>query len=402
MKSGEAEKLQAARVKLFRDAANFVRPARIPHLSSAVTWKIFDAGHTITEAMQSFDVMEECNRAFLQKYPVDALLDIGIRNQFNVTDAFGPGAYYYYTDNSVGIRDHAHCTPETLMEYLDDPLRYTWTRILPEKYGEDWANKDLAVWKKTFAEYMKFTKFIFRMNGVMKEFGIPPMAPNNPMSGAITFGIEELEANLLGIRRLSAAMRRSPQILDEFIECWDREHIDPIIEKVKKSKGPDYKYCFDASVMMLAHNIMSTQQFERFYWPGLRRLLDAYAEKKMNIRIFCEGSILRFADYFKDYPKGVLTLHLEQDDPYAVREALPNVCIMGGLTTDMLSGRTPEECVAAVKRLCDELGADGGLIISENKMLSYRGDSTPENMKAVCEFLASYEPGDAVSEGGAQ
>ena len=142
--------------------------------------------------------------------------------------------------------------------------------------------------------------------------------------------------------------------------------------------------------MMLAQNIMNTKQFERFYWPSLKKLLDAYAEKGMNVRIFCEGSMARVLDYFKDYPKGVLTFHLEQDDPFEVREKLPNVCIMGGMTTEMLSNATAEECVAHTKRLCDELGAEGGFIYSENKMLSYRNDAKAENMAAVSEFLKNY------------
>ena len=111
----------------------------------------------------------------------------------------------------------------------------------------------------------------------------------------------------------------------------------------------------------------------------------------MNIRIFTEGSILRFAEYFKDYPKGVLTFHIEQDDPFAFRQALPNVCIMGGLTTELLNNGTPEECVAYTKRLCDELGKDGGFILSEGKMLSYRNDTKRENYKAVCDFVSSYK-----------
>ena len=115
-----------------------------------------------------------------------------------------------------------------------------------------------------------------------------------------------------------------------------------------------------------------------------------YAEKKMNVRIFTEGSILRFAEYFADYPKGLLTFHLEQDDPFEFRKALPNVAIMGGMTTDLLSNGTPEECVAYAKRLCDELGRDGGFIFSENKMLSYRNDAKPENMLAVCNFVNEY------------
>jgi hypothetical protein len=123
----------------------------------------------------------------------------------------------------------------------------------------------------------------------------------------------------------------------------------------------------------------------------MKELLDAYAEKGMNIRIFTEGSILRFAEYFKDYPKGVLTFHIEQDDPFAFREALPNVCIMGGLSTELLANGTPEECVAYTKRLCDELGKDGGFILSEGKMLSYRNDAKRENYKAVCDFVSSYK-----------
>ena len=391
MNKKEQKALAAERIQLFRDAANFKKTERIPIFSSAVTWKVFDAGHTLDEAMTDFGVMEECVRHFLDTYFVDAVLDIGIRNQFNVTEAFGPGGYYYYTPETVAIHDHAHCTLDTLEEYIENPEKYIWEKLLPNKYGEDWNNKTLDVWKKTFKEYMNYTKFVLHMNSVAKSYGVPSMAPNNPMSGTISFGIEELEANLLGIKQLSIAMRRGPDKLESFIKRWDEEHIDPLIEKIKNGEGPNYKYCFDASVMMLAQNIMNTKQFERFYWPSLKKLLDAYAEKGMNVRVFCEGSMARILDYFKDYPKGVLTFHLEQDDPFVVREKLPNVCIMGGMTTDMLSTATPEECVARAKLLCDELGKQGGFIYSENKMLSFRNDAKAENMLAVCDFLKNYK-----------
>ena len=392
MNRREQKALATERVRLFRDAADFKRTERIPQFSSAVTWKVFDAGHTLDEAMTDFKVMEECVRHFLDTYRVDAILDIGIRNQFNVTEAFGGSGYYYYTPEVVGIRDHAHCTLDTLDEYLDDPERYIWEKVLPGKYGADWDSKTLDVWKSTFRAYMAYTKNVLHMNSVAKEYGIPSMAPNNPMSGTISFGIEELEANLLGIKQLSLAMRRGPDKLERFIKVWDERHIDPLIEKIKASDGRNEKYCFDASIMMLAQNIMNVKQFERFYWPSLKRLLDAYAEKHMNVRIFCEGSVLRLLDYFRDYPKGTLTLHLEQDDPFAVRERLPNVCIMGGMTTELLSNGTPEECVEYARRLCGGLGAEGGYIYSENKMLSYRNDAKRENMLAVCEFLQSYRP----------
>ena len=385
-----SKELTASRVQLFRDAANFKKTERIPHFANAVTWKIFDAGYTPVQAMTNFDILKESVIHFLDKYPADALMDTGIRNQFNVTEAFGSPGYYYYTEEAVGIYDHAHCTVDTLQEYLDDPVKYAWEVILPKKYGEDWEKKTTEVWKKTFKEYLRYTMFILKMSSVTKKYGIAPLSPNNPMKGTIVLGIEECMSNLLGIQQLSLAMRRNPDQLEEFINRWDAERIQPVIDKVLAEGKPDYGYCFDASILMLAHNVMNKKQFERFYWPHFKQLLDAFAEKKMNIRIFTEGSILRFAEYFKDYPKGVLTFHLEQDDPFEFRQALPNVCIMGGMTTDLLSGGTPEECVAYAKRLCDELGKDGGFIFSENKMLSYRNDAKSENMLAVSKFVNEY------------
>ena len=379
------------RIRLFRDAANFRPVERVPHFANAVTWKIFDAGYTLDQAMTDFSVLEQSVRHFLNTYPIDGILDLGIRNQFNVTEAFGGGSYYYYDKDKVGVHDHAHCTAETLQEYLDDPEKYLWEKTLPQKYGAEWENKDLSVWKKTFKEYLRFIRYVIHIASVAeKEYGLPSLAPNNPMRGAIVPGVEKLMSDLLGIQQLSVALRRCPDKLIAFLDRWDQENIQPVIQKVRKSKGPNLKYCFDASILMLAHTVMNPKQFDRFYWPYLKKLLDAYAEKGMNVRIFAEGSILRFASCFSEYPKGVLTFHLEQDDPFAFRKALPNAAIMGGMTTDLLSRGTPEQCVDYAKRLCDELGQDGGYIFSENKMLSYRNDATRENMLAVCRFVNDY------------
>ena len=145
-----------------------------------VTWKVFDAGYTLDQAMTHFDVMEETVTRFLDTYPVDAILDVGIRNQFNVTEAFGGEGYYYYTPEVLGVRDHAHCTPDTLSDYMDDPIRYAWEKILPEKYGEVWETRDKAIWKKTFKEYVRYVMFVLHMAKVMKRYGLPSLAPTTP------------------------------------------------------------------------------------------------------------------------------------------------------------------------------------------------------------------------------
>ena len=385
----EAKALAAERAKLFRDQSAFIPTERIPHFASAVTWKIFDAGRTIDEAITDHKVMEECVRHFLDNYFVDGLIDTGIRNQFEVMKAFGSDGYYYFTPEVVGVHDHHYCKVDELMEYLEDPIGYAWTKILPEKYGEEWGRKSLDTWKKTFKEYISYTMFVIHMAGVSGSYGIPVTAPNNPSKDPIDFGIEVLMANLLGMKELSLALRRSADKIEEFIKEFDRQHIGPVAEKALAGDGPNPKYCWDASTMMLAHNIMSPAQFERFYYPSLKELYDAYEKKDMHVRVFAEGKILGFKDYFKDYKKGTLTFHVEQDDPYEFRKELSNVALMGGLSTVMLAEASSEECVNEAKRLCDEQGG-GGFIISENKMMSYRNDCSSENYLAVCNFLKDY------------
>jgi hypothetical protein len=274
------------------------------------------------------------------------------------------------------------------MEYLDDPVKYAWTKILPEKYGDEWGKKSLDTWKKTFKEYVSYTMFVIHMAGVSGSYGIPVTAPNNPSKDPIDFGMEVLMANLLGMKELSLALRRNTDKIEEFVREFDRQHIDPVIAKAL-SKGPNPKYCWDASTMMLVHNILSPAQFETLYYPSLKKLYDAYESKDMHVRVFAEGRVLGFKDYFNDYKKGTLTFHVEQDDPFEFRKEMPCVALMGGLSTVMLAEGSPEECVAQAKKLCDELGG-GGLIISENKMMSYRNDCNSENYLAVCNFLKDY------------
>ena len=385
------KQLMAYRIGLFRDAANFRKPARVPHFCNAVTWKIFDAGHSLDDAFSDFAVMEKCVAHFLDTYNVDGLIDVGIRNQFNITKAFSDKTYYYYDEEAVGIYDHAYCTADDLDEYLKDSDKFIWEKALPAKYA-DWHEKPLEVFQGAFDEYIKYLKYIFRISSLTKKtYGLPSGAPNNPMMGKIEFGVEHLLESALGLKQLSIALRRSPDKIKRFVDAWDERGVRPTINKILKGKdGPNLNYCFDSSFFMLAHNFMSTSQFEQYYWPRLEQLLKAFASKKKNVRIYTEGSIGRFAEYFKDIPRGTLTFHIEQDDPFELREQLPNVAIMGGLPTELLGMGTPEECVDCAKRLIDGLGKDGGFILSQGKMLSYRNDARRENLKAVCDFVSGY------------
>ena len=136
---------------------------------------------------------------------------------------------------------------------------------------------------------------------------------------------------------------------------------------------------------------LNRRQFERWLWPDLRAQLDLLNEKDMTVRLFMEGSSKPFWDHFADYKKGVITMHPEADDPFEMRKALPNCAILGGMPVELLGRGTPEECVARAKALVDGLGGlEGGLVLSQDKMGTFKTDADPANLKAVSEFIVNY------------
>ena len=63
---------------------------------------------------------------------------------------------------------------------------------------------------------------------------------------------------------------------------------------------------------------------------------------------------------------------------------------MGGITSELMGGGTPDEVVALAQKLIDELGREGGFILTQDKMMSYRNDCTAENLHALCDFANGY------------
>lgn len=83
-------------------------------------------------------------------------------------------------------------------------------------------------------------------------------------------------------------------------------------------------------------------------------------------------------------------LHLEQDDIFEARKHMPNIALCGGMTKAALYDGTKEQCIDLAKKLIDELGKDGGYMMSQNKMISFKNDAKAENLKAVCDFVNEY------------
>ena len=383
------EELLQYRTKLVRDAANMEKPDRIPLASFFVTWKILDAGYKMSEALSDFNIMEKCVREHQEKYEFDMLNDLGIRNAYRLSCALGSDTYMVNDEaESISVKDIAIADPKDAPEIAANFNKYLWEKGMPAKFEWWGENTPLAKVQQVYGELMQFMGFSFKIGAIMKnEYGVAQRVAPNPMPAV---NIENVLGYLFGIKGTAVMMRRDKANLHAVLDAMDATSFNMQIQMLNGMQKNE-AFCFDGLHAMLAHNFMSTSQWEEFYWPWLKKILDVHAEKGTNILIFSEGNILRFKDYFQDYPKGMITMIPENDDVFEFRKELPNVSIMGGMPCALLGHGTKEECLARAEKVVAELGTDGGLIFSQDKMGSYRNDANPENLKAVNDFVRSYK-----------
>lgn len=385
----EAKALEQERIQLVRDAvAMNGAPKRVPILDSTFTWKIMDQGYTLSEAIYDYSKMEKVVRGHQELYQCDLVRDVGTRNGFQIIQGWTEPRYVIDDVNgSLNAPDMVIMNPDEYDELANDRVNFIWSKALPRRFPmiKHSTKEEIQGLIKGMQEYMAFGG---KMSAALKnEYGVPSLA-KHAVSGS---GHENIVNKFRGIAGTSIDARRSPKEMLKVIEMYAEKEIYPAIERIRNDPGQDMNFAFDCQGGMLTHSILSPAQFDKFYWPWMKQGLDALADTGKTMYLFIQSDIKRFAHHLKDYPKGMLCLHLEIDDPYWIRKELPNACICGGMPIALLGSGTKEQVIEYAKRLINDLGQDGGFILSTDKILSFRNDAKRENLIALYEFVREYK-----------
>jgi len=130
-----------------------------------------------------------------------------------------------------------------------------------------------------------------------------------------------------------------------------------------------------------AEGFMSRKQFEKFYWPGLRRAMECTIELGIVPFIFCEGEFGDRLEYFLELPKGKVICLFDRTDIFRAKEILrDHVCIAGNVPASLLQLGSPEDVEEYCARLIRVCGKGGGFILSAGSSID---EAKPENLKAM-------------------
>lgn len=371
------------RMQIFTDAIELKKPSRVPTYGSVYTWKFFDtdcmADKTLPEILCDWNLIEQVVREHLAWYRFDINHDYGERNTSNYSKVVGMDKMYYIvTDTGINVPDITTMREDEYPAYTADPDMFSWTQTMPARFGDLTYGQIRTIVEMTLENLGYFET----MDKIRADFSLPRLHGSD-----FLLYPELIIGGYRGIRGFGIDMRR---------------HFDEIKALCEKMAPAVYQQADDAianqpddcvcagEIGMLIHTVMNRRQFEQLYWPTVKTIVDKIIAAGKKVTFMFEGEALRLADFFRDFAPGHINFLIEMDDLREMRRALPNVCLAGGMTPELLGSGTAQECVDTAHGLIDDL-ADTGFILSQNKMLSFKGDAARENMLAVQEFALQYE-----------
>ncbi len=135
---------------------------------------------------------------------------------------------------------------------------------------------------------------------------------------------------------------------------------------------------------------MSNKQFEKFYWPGLKKSLIKTYEAGIIPMVFFEGMYGARLEYLLDLPKGSIVCHFDQTDMFKAKEILgDHLCIMGNVPPALVQVASVSELEEYCEKLIKVCGKGGGFILGQGGSLD---EAKPANLKALADAPKKFRP----------
>jgi len=379
------------RIKLFDDAVRMERkPKRVPFVTNDAFWRYYDLGYTLSDALLDQQKIENANIDFQKRYQFDAMLDIGDRNPLIMTRSLGNFEYQINDgNNTLMLEEQNHFHEDDYDPFIENPLKTLWENIIPRKYTYFKSEMPLQTIQNTLGEFLAYDQAMQKTNKrLAEECGVPPLF--DPVNGVRIYpAFESLYNFLRGMKGLSRDLRKIPEKVLAFNEVYHNTFVKGLVDGIKHTDSPSS--AFTVFTIMLSENMINPKQFEKFFWPQFKELADKVVETDGTMFILSEGSFKHVSEYLQELPKGHFCFYVEMDDIFETRKQLPDLCLWGGLPVSLISRGTKQECIDYAKRVIDEVGRDGGLILCTDKFTSHPSDCNRENLLAVSEFIHNYQ-----------
>jgi Uroporphyrinogen decarboxylase (URO-D) len=182
---------------------------------------------------------------------------------------------------------------------------------------------------------------------------------------------------LRGTRGILMDMYRQP---DAVLEACDR--LAPVVVKwVTRRTDPFTPPLVFIPLHKGADGFMSVEQFQKFYWPSLRKVIEGLAADGFVPYLFAEGAYGSRLETIADVPKGRTVWQFDHTDMRRAKKILGGIaCIQGNVPLPLLQLGTTDEVKAYSRDLIETVGPGGGFILDVGAVVD---DAKTGNVEAM-------------------
>jgi uroporphyrinogen-III decarboxylase len=133
---------------------------------------------------------------------------------------------------------------------------------------------------------------------------------------------------------------------------------------------------------------MSQKQFDTFYWPSLKKVMNAFINEGLIQVMFAEGSFNTRLAHIDEFPKGSVVWYFDRTDMSLAKKILgKKYCLQGNVPSSMIVTGHPKDVKEYCRQLIEEVGKGGGFILSAG---SVSDNPKLENLQAMMAAVREY------------
>lgn len=385
--SEEMQRLYEERLGRYQAAIALEPTDRIPIATGSNYFAEVYSGNTNQETIYDSQKWLQAEETFIRDFPeVDVLRNNRIWAP--LYDAVGCKTYKLPgrdlpAKGQFQFHEEEYMKADEYDVLINDPVEFMLERYIPRVLGataeKGSARANMAFLKGGMAQMMMSDIMRNRSIYLQNKLGMP-----QPMTGAFLAPFDVISDAMRGLRGILLDIYRQPDkvlaacdVVVNEIANFALSTADPL--KRYPIFVPTHKACF-----------LSPKQFDKFYWPSFKKVLEILIDAGYTVRAYLEGDWGPHWHHFLELPKGKVLCDIDnQGDIFKAKAEIGHhQCLAGGIPDSMLILGSPREIRERVKLLSDTVAKDGGFIINGGCNIPY--DTKPENYRAMIDAIIEY------------
>ncbi len=406
-----AEKAYDTRIKRLADTLLRKKTDRVPVTLPVDNFPALYAGMAFHQVMYDYDALYLAWEKFLDDFEMDSVSGPGVVYPARVFDIVDyklyawPGHGLPLTATGHQFVEGEYMTADEYDAFLADPSDYAMRTFLPRALGAAAPFKKLPPLnsllgrpqgllftlgqpdvQQAFQAMADAGREMSKYQQVIMKFGKEAQAAGYPSipGGVAMAPFDTLGDALRGTKGVLLDMYRRPDKVLQAVDLITDFAIKNTIAQVNAMGGVMVTFPLHKG----DDTFMSAAQFDKFYWPSLKKFILALVNEGIMVSLFAEGKYNKRLETVKDLPSGWILWHFDQTDMALVKKVIGNTqCIAGNVPTSLVCTGTPQAVKENCRKLLDLFAKDGGYILTGGASCA---EAKAENLRAMMEAAKEY------------